>query len=840
MAQKILSFWSEPQSDILKELKTTQEGLNEEEAEERGIEYGLNALKPRKRKSHFFMFLMQFKSPIIILLLITSILAFILQDSLDAIIIIVILFISTTLGFWQENKATDAIEKLLSIVHIKSTVLRNGEKKEILVENIVPGDIVFLSAGDIIPADCLILEAKDLFISEATLTGESFSVEKKTDLSKADALISKRYNALFMGTHVISGSSKAVVIFTGKKTEFGKISERLELKPPATEFEHGLKKFGFLLSQITMILVFVIFAVNIYFGRPFLESFLFSLALAIGLTPELLPAIISINLAQGAKRLADQKVIVKKLSSIENFGSMNVLCSDKTGTLTEGTMQLHSIVDIDGKPNDKARLFAYMNSYYESGYINPIDEALRTHAKSDITGYSKLDEIPYDFIRKRLSILVSQEKGNLLISKGAVSNLLSVCTSVEISEGKIENIKDYLTQIQNYYQELSDKGYRILGIAYKNIGSNTIISYESEADLVLLGFIILYDPIKPNITKTIKELNGLGVTLKMITGDNKFVARYVGQEIGLANLNVITGSEIREMSDEALIIAGHQTDIFAEIEPNQKERIILSLKKAGNVVGYIGDGVNDATALHAADVGISVDSGVDVAKDAADIVLLEKDLNVLIEGVKEGRRTFANTIKYIFISTSANFGNMFSMAGASFFLPFLPMLPKQILIADLESDLPALTMGTDNVDHELIERPRRWNIKFIRQFMLVFGIVSSAFDFLTFAILLIVFKATPALFQTGWFFVTVITELLILLVIRTQKVFFKSKPSRYLIIAVAIVAGVTFALIYLPLLVVTGLVSLPLNIILTLIGVVALYITVNEIVKHYFYKKIQF
>ena len=840
MIEKSLPYWSNTSSEILKILETTELGLTNQDAENRINKFGANKLKPKKKRGKIRLFLSQFKNPIIIILLSTAILSFVLQDAIDGLIIIVILFISSFLGFWQEANATIAIEKLLSIVNIKIKVLRNRIEQEINVEDVVPGDIILFSAGEIIPADSILLESKNLFVNEATLTGETYPVEKNPEPTDANDSLGKRTNVLFMGTSVISGTAKAVVVHTGKETEFGKISEKLEHKAPQTEFEHGLKRFGYLLSNLTLLFVIFIFAINIFLSRPFLDSFTFALALAIGLTPQLLPAIISINLSRGAKRLADQKVIVKKLNSIENFGSMNVLCSDKTGTITQGIMELYSAVDINGKENEKVLTFAYINSFYELGYVNPIDQAIRESNKVKIEGYQKLDELPFDFIRKRLSVLVQKENDIVLISKGAVPNVLKACSFVELSNKEIEPLSKNITQIQNYFKELSDKGFRILGVSYKKMDSNIHITNDNETDMTFLGFIVLHDPLKPGISRTIQELYRLGVNFKMITGDNQFVASYAGQQIGLKNTKVVTGTMIREMSDEALTKYANETDIFAEVEPNQKERIILSLKKSGNIVGYLGDGINDSTALHAADVGISVDNAVDVAKEAAAIVLLEKDLNILIEGVKEGRKTFANTIKYIFITTSANFGNMFSMAGASLFLPILPMLPKQILLTNLLSDIPAIYISTDNVDQTLMERPRRWNIKFIYQFMIVFGIVSSVFDYLTFLILLYVLKVTPEVFQTSWFFVSVATELIILLVMRTHKVFFKSKPSKYLLINTLLMFGIVFALIYIPFGNILGFTPLSVVQIFVLSVIVIFYVLINEITKWLFYKKVQF
>jgi Mg2+-importing ATPase len=642
-----------------------------------------------------------------------------------------------------------------------------------------------------------------------------------------------------MGTNVVSGSAKAAVVGTGAKTEFGKVSERLKLRPPETEFERGVRRFGYLLMEVTLVLVVATFAINVYFTRPVLESLLFSLALAVGLTPQLLPAIISINLAHGAKGMAKQKVIVKRLASIENFGSMNVLCSDKTGTLTEGVIRIHSVLDVNGDESEKALLYAFLNASFQTGFTNPIDDAIRAHP-FDLSGYQKLDELPYDFIRKRLSILVSKNDTRLMVTKGALQNVLDVCSSVETSERTIVEIVEVRKQIQQRFEELSSKGFRVLGIAYRNVGSDKLITKDHEADLTFLGFLVLFDPIKPKIAETINELKHVGISLKIITGDNRLVARVVIQLIGFPTPRILAGSDLREMSDEALLGRVNDVDVFAEIEPNQKERIILALKKAGNVVGYLGDGINDASALHAADVGISVESAVDVAKESANLVLLEKDLGVLAQGVREGRKTFANTLKYVFMATSANFGNMFSMAGASLFLPFLPLLPRQILLTNLMTDFPEMTIATDNVDSEMVERPRRWDVNFIRNFMVTFGILSSVFDYLTFGVLLLVLHASIDLFRTGWFVESVISASLIVLVIRSRKPFFKSTPGKYLLIATLMIVGAALIFPFTLLGDLFGFRSPPISFLVVMTIIVVLYITVGDVAKRTFYKRVKF
>jgi P-type Mg2+ transporter len=813
--------------------------LTSTEAEKRLAKYGANLLKPKKRSDTLTLLVTQFKSPLILILIFAGGLSFFLGESVNALIILVIILVSSLLGFWQERGAANAVKKLLAIVQTNATVLRDGNSQEIPVERIVPGDVIILNAGDLIPGDSLIIEANDLFINESSLTGETFPAEKNAGPLPTATPLAQRTNSLFMGTNVVSGSAKAVVVGTGLQTEFGKVSERLRLRPPETEFEHGVRHFGYLLMEITLILVVATLAINVYFARPVLDSLLFSLALAVGLTPQLLPAIISINLARGAKNMAKQKVIVKRLASIENFGSMNVLCSDKTGTLTEGIIKIQSVLDFNCNPSEKAMLYAHLNASFQSGFTNPIDEAICA-TKLDLSGYHKLDEVPYDFNRKRLSILVSKGNTNLMVTKGALQNVLAVCTQVETSEGTTVQLKGAEKQVQQRFEELSSQGFRVLGIAYRDIGPDKLITKDSEVGMTFLGFLVLFDPAKSKIAETINELKCLGISLKIVTGDNRLVARNISQQVGFPNPKVLAGPELSVLSDEALIRQVNQVDVFAEVEPNQKERIILSLKKAGNVVGYMGDGINDASALHAADVGLSVDSAVDVAKESADIVLLEKDLGVLANGVKEGRKTFANTLKYVFMATSANFGNMFSMAGASLFLSYLPLLPGQILITNLMTDFPETTIGTDNVDSEMVEQPRRWNVAFIRNFMMVFGILSSVFDYLAFGVLLFVLQSPPDLFRTGWFIESVLSASLIVLVIRSRRPFFKSQPGKYLLLTTLVIVGATLVFPFTPLGRVFGFAQPSLLVVVLMPLIVVLYIVTGELVKKIFYKRVKF
>jgi len=841
MDKQILTFWSVPAAELLDFLGTSENGLTDAEVNLRLVNYGENIISAPRYSGDLRIFISQFKSPIILILIFAALLSFFLRDATDALIILSIVIVSGLLGFWQERRAANAIDKLLTIVQTKTTVLRDGQQEEIATSEIVPGDIVILSAGANIPADGIILESKDLFINEATLTGETYPVEKTGGILPPQTSLAQRKNTLFMGTYVVSGTTKALVIQTGKETEFGRVSERLKLKPPETEFEHGLRRFGYFLMEVTLLLVIAIFAVNVYLARPVLDAFLFSLALAVGLTPQLLPAIVSVNLAHGARRMAQKKVIVKRLASIENFGGMNVLCSDKTGTLTEGLVTLDSFMDVDGNKNEKIILYSYLNSFFEKGFTNPMDEAVRKYKQFQIEGFQKLDEVPYDFIRKRLSVLVSsKDKKNIVITKGALVNVLDVCTKAELADGSEVDIQSFKERILKRFEELSKKGFRVLAIAYRNLGDKSRIGRQDETDMTFLGLLTFFDPIKQGLAKTIERLKQLGISLKVITGDNRHVATYIGQQIGLQKPNILTGSDLRKTSDDAIFQQVNRTDIFAEVEPNQKERIILALRKSGNITGFMGDGINDASALHAADVGISVDGAVDVAKEAADIVLLEKDLAVLLEGVQEGRATFANTLKYVFMATSANFGNMFSLAGASLFLPFLPLLPKQILLVNLMTDLPEMAIATDSIDSELSEKPHKWDIKFIRKFMVVFGLLSSIFDYCTFGALLLILHASPLQLRTGWFIESVISAALVVMVIRTRRPFFKSKPGKYLLVATLAVAVIALLLPFTPVAAIFGFQQLPVYFLAFLAAIVAAYVVTAEVAKRIFYKKIRF
>ena len=832
------TFWQLSKADALKELAASEGGLSSQEAAKRLKDYGANTINDSHKSSGFLLFLSQFKSPITIMLIVAALLSAGLGDVPDTVIILAIVLISSLLGFWQENGAANAVRELLKLVQLHCDLLRDGKKQEATVEGVVPGDIVLLSAGDVIPGDCLLTDSHELFVDEAAFTGETFPVEKNAGVLPAATPLAKRSNVIFMGSHVTSGKATALVIHTGKETEFGKISSGLAVKAPETNFEKGIRKYGYMLMEITLILVFVIFAVNVFLHKPVLDSFLFSLALAVGLTPQLLPAIISVNLSTGARRMAKQQVIVKKLSSIENFGSMNILCSDKTGTITEGKVHLKDSLGIDGKHNDKVLQYAWMNAGMQQGFTNPIDEAICSAHKGPANTFKVQTEIPYDFIRKRLTIQATDEKENFAITKGALNVIIGICNRVETADGKIKPMGDVKATILHQYEQLSEAGLRTLGVAYKPADRSKDFTRADEKDMIFLGFITLFDPPKAHIAATIKQLEDLGVKLKIITGDNALVAKSLALQIGIKDPHIITGPELEKMSNAALFHQASLTDVFAEVEPNQKERIIIVLKRADHVVGFMGDGVNDAPALHIADVGISVDTAVDVAKEAADIVLLSRDLGVLASGISEGRKTFTNTMKYVFMSTSANFGTMFSMAGASLFLSFLPLLPKQILLINLLTDFPEMAISTDRVDAVNIQSPQKWDLAFIRRFMITFGLLSSVFDYCMFGALLYVLHAREKAFQTGWFIESVISAVLIVLVVRTRMPFFKSLPGKYLTVATLFILGVVLAIPFSPLCNWFGFTRLPAIYYGYILIIIIAYLAAAELTKYWFYKKL--
>lgn len=834
------SYWSEPEDELLASLGSTSAGLSSEEAARRLAEDGPNTIAATKRTSALSLFMNQFRSPIVIILILATVISLVVQDWIDAAIIFVIVLASALLSFYQEYSADTATQKLKDQVSIKTSVLRDGLLQTIAAADIVRGDVVQLSAGSLIPADGVVLTARNLFVNQAVLTGETYPVEKTPGRVEQQAGLAARSNTVFMGTNVSSGNGRAVITQTGKATAFGQIAGRLALRPPETEFERGIRRLGYLLSEVMFILVIAVFVFNIAMRRPPLDSLLFSVALAVGLTPQLLPAIINTNLARGSQAMARAGVIVRRLASIENFGSMDVLCTDKTGTLTLGVIKLDEAADPAAQPSAEVLRLAWLNAHFQTGLNNPLDDAILAQKAPDITGVQKLDEVPYDFVRKRLSVVIADAaspSSPLLITKGALENVLDVCGSVRAGDATVTLDDDQRAPLMARYAEWSAQGYRVLGVATRSMRQKPAYQRDDEQAMTFAGFLLFYDPPKQGVQDTVIDLRDLGVQLKIITGDNKLVALHTAQAIGLEITGVLTGRELDDMRDEALWHTAETTNLFAEVDPNQKERIILALKKTGHVVGYMGDGINDAPSLHAADIGISVDSAVDVAKEAADFVLLKQDLAVLHQGIIEGRKTFGNTIKYIFMATGANFGNMFSMAGASMLLPYLPMLPKQILLLNFLTDLPEMTIATDNVDDSMIQRPQRWDVGLIRRFMLIFGTLSSVFDFVTFGALLWLLKANQPQFHTGWLLESVVSATLVVFVLRTRKPALRSKPGKALMVATLLVVLATVTLPYTPLAAPLGLAPLPPLYLLTIVVIVLGYLVSAEFTKRWFYRR---
>jgi len=830
-----------PIDELLGRLNTSKSGLTSQEAENRLQIHGSNELAKRKKRTAIIEFLFHLRNPLIIILLLAGLISGFLGERIEATIIFSIVLLSVALDVYQESKAEKAAEMLKEKVTTTATVFRDGVKKEVKLSEIVLGDIVYLSAGDIVPADARVINAKDMFVDQSALTGESFPVEKTaTSLTAKGASITEWHNCLFLGTSVVSGTATAVVVKTGSFTEYGQIALKLVAREPETEYERGLRRFGFLMMEVTFLLVLFVFFINALFKRGVLESLLFAVALAVGLIPELLPMIISVNLSKGALSMSNKGVIVKRLVSIENFGSMDVLCTDKTGTLTENKITLVLHVNIEGNDDEKVLLYSFLNSYYETGLKSPLDEAILRYRDIDVKGYQKIDEVPFDFTRKRVSVVVEHKRQRFLIAKGAPEEIIKVCSYCELA-GKIFDLTSVLQKkIEQKYYEMSSEGFRVLGVSYKKIREKkAVYSVNDEIDMVFLGFIAFLDPPKETARESLKLLSEDGVELKILTGDNELVTRKTCEQLGFGIKDVVLGSEIAQMQDDALARVVGKANIFARVTPAQKDRVMNALKNNGHVVGFLGDGINDAPSMKTADVGISVDNAVDVAKESADIILLQKSLSVLHEGVLEGRKTFGNTMKYINMGTSSNFGNMFSVAGASLFLTFLPMLPIQILLNNLLYDLSEATIPTDNVDPEYIEKPKRLDISYVRRFMIFLGPISSIFDFLTFFIMLFVFNADAPLFQTAWFIESLCTQTLVVFVIRTRRTpFFKSKPSSFLLFSSLSVVGLAFTIPFIPELgELFGFVAPPLSFYAILAGLIVAYLMLVEIVKKWFVKR---
>lgn len=842
------TYWARPTAALLSDLQSGFGGLSAAAAAER--------LRRQPRVTHrgspgralARRVLDQLMSPLVLILIFGALIALATREWIDAGVVLSIILLSAFIGATQEYRASRAVDALRRRVSIRASVLREGRVSEIPADQVVPGDILKLSAGSVIAADGVLLEANDFFVAEALLTGETFPVEKQPGTAIAGATLSARGNCIFAGTSVRSGTATAVAVHTGPATEFGRIQKTLSLRPPDTEFERGLRHFGNLLLQVMTLVVLAVLAVNILLHRPTPDTLMFAVALAVGLSPELLPAILAITQAKGAQRMARVGVIVRQLNAIENLGSMDVLCTDKTGTLTRGVVELDGALDVDGHASVEVMHAAYVNAVLQTGMRNALDEAVVAHGEhvgETPQGLRKLDEVPYDFVRKCLSVAATDadtgaDGAPLLVTKGAFEPVLALCTHLERGGQRQALEEDAKRALRALFEQWSGRGYRVLGVARKVLQPKPAYDRNDEHSLSFIGFLLFLDPPEPGVKATLQRLRALGVNVKMVTGDNRLVARHIAEAVGLGGDRVLTGADLASMKDEALWNLAPQTTVFAEVDPNQKERIITALQKSGCVVGYLGDGINDAPALHAADVGISVDQAVDVAKEAADIVLLRHDLEVLRDGIDEGRHTFANTLKYIFITTSANFGNMISMALATVFLPFLPLLAKQILLNNFLSDIPAVAIAGDNVDREWASTPHRWDIGFVRDFMISFGLVSTVFDLFTFVVLVALADHVPELFRTGWFVESLLTELMIIFVVRTHRPMFRSRPARGLLMGAAAVAALTLSLPYLPFVADGfGLVPLPPPLLAAMLAISLLYAAASEALKHWFFRRLR-
>src|SRR5450830_377465 len=775
---------------VLKALGSQLDGLSQVEADSRLKQVGTNEIAREKRQSALMRLLSNIKNPLVLLLTALGVLSYLTGDHRATVVIFVMVILGVVLRFFQEMRADHAAEKLQAMVSNTATLVRGGKEEEVPLKTLVPGDIIRLAAGDMVPADVRVLSAKDLFLNQMALTGEALPLEKKAAPASADVQNPLELpNICFLGSNVESGSATAVVIYTGDRTYFGSLAASIVGQRQLTSFDKGINKFTWLMIYFIAVMVPAVFLINGLSKHDWMEAFLFAMAVAVGLTPEMLPMIVTVNLSKGALAMARRKVIVKRLNSIQNFGAMDVLCTDKTGTLTQGKIVLEKHLDVYGNPSEKVLHFGYLNSYHHTGLKNLLDQAildhegLREHLKAD-EKYRKIDEIPFDFVRRRMSVVVEDDTGlNTLICKGAVEEVMSQCTRVEVKGEVIEVLPEHDAKRRQLADELNGQGFRVIALAYKQMpgaSDEPVYSVKDESDLILLGFLAFLDPPKDTATEALKRLHTLNVGVKVLTGDNEIITAYICKEVGMPVEHLLLGSQIEKMSEMELPEAANATSVFARLVPAHKERIIRALQSKGHVLGFMGDGINDAPALKAADVGISVDSAVDIAKESSDIILLENSLLVLEQGVLEGRRVFGNIVKYIKMAASSNFGNMFSVVGASAFLPFLPMLPIQVLTNNLLYDFSQTTIPTDQVDAEWLVKPRKWEIGRILRFILFIGPISSLFDYLTFFMMLYVFNCwkNPALFHTGWFVESLFTQTLIIHVIRTNKIpFLQSRAS---------------------------------------------------------------
>ncbi len=811
-------------------------GLTSALAAERLRTEGPNVIEERGRRTRLAILLSQLASPLVLLLIVACVAAIIAGDEVDAGIILVIVVISAAIGFVQEARSEEAVAALRARLAPRAMAIRDGVEQDVAARELVLGDLVVLNAGDIVPADGRLMEANHLYVDESAMTGESAPVLKVARDGDRDPTVGADRDAfVFFGTSVVSGAAQAVLTATGAATSYGLIARRLIEAAPQNDFERGVRSFGLLIARVILLLVVAVLAINVALGRPLIESLLFAIALAVGLTPELLPAIVTVNLSRGARVLAARGVLVKRLPAIQNLGSMTILCTDKTGTLTEGRLTLERTQRPDGDDAPAAMELAYLNSHFQAGFTNPLDMAILATERgpADLAAFHKLAELPFDFERRCLSVLVARPEGVAqLITKGAPEAILARSTEVRTATGTAPLDDERRDLIEAQIAAAASEGDRTVAVGSRDAPSGTTLEPVDESGLVFEGLLRFSDPPKADIAATLAELKILRVGLKVITGDSDLVARAIADQVGLDVEGVMTGDEIAGLTPTAFAARAQRTTIFARVDPDQKLRVLQSLQGRGAVVGYLGDGINDAPSLHVADVGISVDNATDVARAAADVILLQPSLAAIAQGVREGRRTFANTIKYIRMGTSSNFGNMLSMAGAALLLPFLPMLPSQILLNNLIYDASQTAIPTDGIDPETEVEPAQWDIRGIERFMLVFGPISSIFDYLTFGLLLVIVNSNEAAFHTGWFVESLATQVLVIFVIRTRRTpFWRSRPSRPLLAAALGAVLVAVALPLSPLAGLLGFSSLPALYWVVLPLLVAAYLAIVELVK---------
>lgn len=824
-------FWTLDRAELFRQLETNETGLAPEVAARRLIEHGENRLDDARKGPFVAAVLSQLRNPLLWLLLAAAGISVLVGESTEAIVVFAILLLGSSITMLQEGRAGHALERLRERIVLRTRVVRAGAEVEVRATMIVPGDIIVLESGSLVPADAVVLAATDLFLAESALTGEPFPVEKRPGVLPADTPTNAQTNVVHMGTSVRSGNGRALVVQTGSQTAFGQLAERLSVRPPETEFQHGLRRFGYLLITIMLVLVVFVFAASALRHHPPIDSLLFAVALAVGLAPEMLPAVLATMLSRGARRMSAHGVYVRRLEAIENLGNMDVLCTDKTGTLTEGEIRLDFTVDAAEQPSDRIAELVGWNAALAMGVRNPLDQALIAARPADQALPTKLDELPFDFTRKRMSVLVEPDGAPpLLICKGAAEPVLNQCAWTRGPTGLVALDDAGRASLLEKVAGWGREGVRILVIATREPNKRTLARAD-ESELIFEGFAGFRDPLKAGVDQTIAQLRASGIVVKIVSGDHHAVVEHAAACVGLRVDEVVTSKHLAELADDALQHLVERVDAFAEVDPGQKERLLRALRRGGHVVGFMGDGINDAPALHAADVGISVEGATDVAREAADFVLTEPDLGSVLAGVAEGRKTFANTLKYIRTTESANLGNMISMAAATLFLPFLPLLAPQVLLNNLLSDVPSTMLSADEVDAEVLARPLHWDLRFVRRFMIVFGLISAVFDALTFLLLRRVFEAGPELFRTAWFAESLLTELVVLLVLRTRRPAWRSRPHSALLVSSGVVAIVAVVVMVSPLGEWLGFVSMPAAVWGTIVGIAAGYVLVVELLK---------